>query len=152
MVAAVVATISVRGLVASRVPALLAIGFLLAAGGSSALALVNGSVGPRGYSPELAELREQLEPGSTLLVVAPPELLSEQHGLDWLSWELRGNRICIEAVDEAVATPETAVVFVSLDGAGAVVPSRGIGRGELGPALDCPLIPDAARADPSAGG
>ncbi len=153
MVAAVVAAISVRGLVASRAPALLAIGFLLAAGGSSALALVNGPVGPRGYSPELAELREELEPGTTVLVLAPAELLSEQHGLDWLSWELRGHRVCIQSSsDPPPKEPPGTVVTMAFADDGAVELDGAITNPRAGATGDCPLIPDAARADPSAGG
>ena len=77
-------------------PALVAAAFLVGAGGSSVLALVNGPVGPSGYSPALAELRPELGPGS-VLVIAPEELLDEQHGADYLAWELRGNRVCVEA-------------------------------------------------------
>ena len=62
--APLVALVSVRALVAAA-PAALVAAFLLAAGGSSVLALANGPVGPRGYSPELAELAGELGPGST---------------------------------------------------------------------------------------
>ena len=60
--------------------------------------LANGPVGPRGYSPELAELAGELGPDWTY-VLAPVELLDDQHGLDYLLWELRGNRICVEAFE-----------------------------------------------------
>jgi hypothetical protein len=155
MVAAVVAVISVRGLVASRAPALVAIAFLAAAGGSSVLALVNGPVGPRGYSPELAALRDQLPTGSTV-VEAPDEVLADQHGADFIAWELRGNRVCVEsssAPGDELPAAISARVTVGVDDAGAIVPSS-IATGSTdedatgGP---CPLIPDAARADPSAG-
>ena len=46
------------------------IAFLVGAGGSSLLALANGPVGPSGYSPELAELRDRAAAGS-IVVVAP---------------------------------------------------------------------------------
>jgi hypothetical protein len=150
MAAPLVALVSVRALLGSNAPALLAIAFLAAAGGSSMLALANGPVGPTGYSPELAELREDLDPGSTVQVIAPDELLSQQHGLDWLSWELRGNRVCIESRSEAPVPDAPLTVSIALDDDGAVIVD---GTSETpGAPADCPLIPDAARADPSAGG
>jgi hypothetical protein len=155
---ALVVAVPLVALVAARTlaiaaPAALAATFLLAAGGSSLLALVNGPVGPRGYSPELAELRPGLGPGSTL-VLAPPELLDDQHGTDYLLWELRGNRICVEPLAAPARRPAPGVstLVVAVDASGAVVPEAvdraGAGAGP-GP---CPLIPDAARADPSAAG
>jgi hypothetical protein len=151
LAAPLVALVSVRALVAGA-PALIAAAFLLAAGGSSVLALVNGPVGPSGYSPALAELRDELGPGSTT-VFAPTELLDDQHGRDYLAWELRGNRICIEEDEETAHPPAgSTTLLVELDD-GAVVPvalyrntSAGLGEGP------CPFIPDGARADPSAAG
>jgi len=153
MVAPLVALISVRGLLASRAPAILAIAFCTAAGGSSVLALANGPVGPAGYSPALAELSERLDPGSSLVVIAPDELLDDQHGADWLAWELRGNRVCIEREsDPSTPLPAGLEVPVAIDDDGAVVPVGGHTDGSAAAASDCPLIPDAARADPGAGG
>jgi hypothetical protein len=60
------------------------------------LALVNGPVGPATYSPVLTELRPVLDRGSTL-VLAPEHMLDEEHGRDYLVWELRGGRVCVEA-------------------------------------------------------
>ncbi len=99
LAAPLVAMISVRALTA-QAPALIAAAFIALAGGSSLLALANGPVGPSDYSPALAELRPQLGPGSTL-VVAPDELLDDEHGVDYLNWELRGNRLCVIGEDEA---------------------------------------------------
>jgi hypothetical protein len=149
--APLVALVSTRALAAAA-PAALAAAFLLAAGGSSVLALANGPVGPRGYSPELAELGADLGPGSTV-VLAPPELLDDQHGTDYLLWELRGNRICVEPLEGGVAEPPTAgSLVVVIDEAGAVVP-EGAHLNRRGQAPGpCPLIPDASRADPSAAG
>lgn len=150
--APVVAAISVRGLLADG-PAPAALAFLAAAGGSSLLALVNGPVGPAGYSAELAAYRAALPAGS-VLVLAPEELLDEQHGRDWIGWELRGNRICVEAEGSGELSGEalSALLKVKVDGDGAVVPdgivavdsprpSNGVGP--------CPLIADGARADPA---
>ncbi len=74
----------------------LGVAFLGAAAGSSLLALVNGPVGPAAYSPALTELRTELGRGSTL-VLAPQEMLASEHGRDYLVWELRGGRVCVEA-------------------------------------------------------
>ena len=149
MAAPLVALVSVRALVAAA-PSVVVASFLLAAGGSSLLALANGQVGPSGYTPELAELREQLGEGS-YVVFAPAELLDDQHGRDYLVWELRGNRICVEELGEANVPPSGAdSIAVLIDDQGAVVP-EGVytndGQGAGGP---CPLIPDGARADPGA--
>ena len=154
MVAAVVAIVSIRALLASGATVLLAAGFLVAAGGSSALVLANGPVGPSGYSPQLAELRERLPEGS-IEVRVPAELLDEQHAADYVAWELRGNRLCVEAT--AAAAPAlgpgiAARVTIGLDGAGAIVADAVETAPRVPGPGPCPLIPDAARADPSAGG
>ncbi|MGH2987622.1 MAG: hypothetical protein ACRDLO_13175, partial [Solirubrobacterales bacterium] len=151
LAAPLVALVAIRALLAGA-PSLVAAAFLLAAGGSSVLALVNGPVGPSDYSPALAELREELGPGSTV-VFAPAELLDDQHGRDYLAWELRGNRICIEVEGTPALPPATSTLLVSLDD-GAVVP-EGLYRNVSAAAAggdSCPLIPDGARADPSAAG
>ncbi len=155
LIAPLAALISVRALLASRLPAIVAIAFCAAAGGSSLLALANGPVGPAGYSPRLAELSERLGVGSTL-VVLPDELVDDQHGIDYVAWELRGNRVCIESESDAAGGVPPGIartVAVGLDADGAVVPdgeyaNQGAAQGP-GP---CELIPDAARADPGAGG
>ena len=132
--------------------AALAVLFVAGAAVSSLVALANGPVGPRGYSPALAELRTQLPSGS-IAVVAPHELLADQHGADWIAWEFRGNRICVSTRATGARPGPSATLTVALDEDGAVVPVGPPERSEApagrGP---CPLIPDAARADPSAGG
>jgi hypothetical protein len=89
-----------------------------------------------------------------VLVEAPRELLDDQHGLDYLVWELRGNRICVAARDVPGEPPAgfSTVVEVTLDG-GAVVP-EGVLRNASGPAGagPCPLIANSARAEPGAAG
>ncbi len=94
LLAPLVAAVSVCGLLWSRLPALASIAFLAAAGGSAALALANGPVGPTAYTPQLAELRANLPDGS-IIVLAPDDVLADEHGIDYLSWELRGHRLCI---------------------------------------------------------
>ncbi len=153
LLAPLVALVAVRALL-SAAPALIAAGFLALAGGSSVLVLANGPVGPSDYSPALAELRPQLGSGS-VVVYAPPELLDDQHGRDYLVWELRGNRICVEPFDGTDAPPtgaRTSVTVVINDGA--VVP-EGVFRNRsqsAGPETPCPFIADGVRADPGAAG
>jgi hypothetical protein len=102
------ALLAVRALV-ERIPAIAAVAraprpstvvtsatggaFLAAAAVSSVVALANGPVGPSSYSPALAELRRTLE-GSTLVLAPESEMLADEHGRDYLVWELRGNRVC----------------------------------------------------------
>jgi hypothetical protein len=148
LLAPLVAAVAVSGVLSSRIPWPVQAGFLAAAGGSAVLTLANGPVGPSGYSPELAELRPQLH-GRTVFVSAPAELLDEQHGVDYLVWELRGNRICVG--EEGVPAPagaDTSLAVVLDDGA--VVPEGRYRALSTAPAVDaCPFIPDGARADPS---
>ncbi|HEY5943348.1 MAG TPA: hypothetical protein VIT89_10880 [Solirubrobacterales bacterium] len=73
--------------------------FVLAAGACSLLALANAPVGPTAYSSKLSEYRKLVGAGPTL-VVASPQLLEEEHGVPYLSWELRGGRVCIQAAGE----------------------------------------------------
>jgi hypothetical protein len=78
----------------SRLGVLAALAFIAAAAGSTALALANGPVGPATYTPALTDLRGSLGQRSTL-VLASPELLADEHGRDYLVWELRGGRVCV---------------------------------------------------------
>jgi hypothetical protein len=78
--------------------------FCATAAGCSVVALVNGPVGPATYSQELAKLRPALGTDSTL-VLAPEQLLADEHGRDYLSWELRGGRVCIEAAGPRSTAP-----------------------------------------------
>jgi hypothetical protein len=129
----------------------LAVLYLLGAGGSSLLALVNGPVGPSDYSPVLAELRPQLggEEASTL-VLAPEELLDDEHGRDYLVWELRGNRVCVETLGEGPSPMGIANVITIGEG-DAVEPVR---IDQIEPVTEgpCPFIPGGARADPAGDG
>jgi hypothetical protein len=123
--------------------------FFAAAGLSSALALSNGPVGPSAYSPGLAELRPKLGSGS-ILVLAPTKLLDDEHGYDYISWELRGHRVCIEPADaDRPQNGIAQVITVTTDPVepeGAYVNrSRGVAPGP-GP---CPRISATARADPA---
>jgi hypothetical protein len=85
--------------------------FVLAAGACSLLALANAPVGPTSFSPALHDLRPMIAADSTL-VLASDELLVDQHGGPFLSWELRGGRVCIKGEGEAGSAPPHGVRFV----------------------------------------
>ena len=87
--------------------AALAVAFVAAATGCSLLALVNGPVGPATYSPELTKLRPALGADSTL-VLAPEHLLADEHGRDYLVWELRGGRVCVDQMGAPSVVPASA--------------------------------------------
>jgi len=89
--------------------------FLLAAGVCSLLAFANAPVGPTSYSPALTGLRPLVANSSTL-VLAPDELLADQHGTPYIAWELRGGRVCIAAESENDGTPPPGVRFVVTTG------------------------------------
>jgi hypothetical protein len=162
--------IAVRPLVEGAVPAAragiaAAVVFGLAAAGSTALALANGPVGPATYSPKLTELRHELG-GRSVLVLASPELLANEHGRDYLVWELRGGRVCVgpEGVPSS-APPPVGISWVITPAAATKAPfgnlrlvrrsgpyalwerqPRPAGGG------GCPLIaPGGARANPASG-
>jgi hypothetical protein len=90
--------------------------FVLAAGACSLLALANAPVGPTSFSPALHDFRPLIAADSTL-VLASDELLADQHGGPFISWELRGGRVCIAAASEAGDAPPHGVRFVVTRGA-----------------------------------
>lgn len=73
--------------------------YVLAAGVCSVLAFANAPIGPTSYSPALTGLRPIVAEDSTL-VLASPTLLADEHGGPYISWELRGGRVCIAAEGE----------------------------------------------------
>jgi hypothetical protein len=95
----------------SPVGALLAVAFCGAAAACSVLALVNGPVGPATYSPALTELRPQLRQGSTLALVSQ-NLLADEHGRDYVVWELRGGRVCVQAEGTQGGHPPAGIAHV----------------------------------------
>jgi hypothetical protein len=99
--------------------------FLLAAGFCSVLALANAPVGPTSYSPALFGFRPLIAADSTL-VLASDELLADQHGAPFISWELRGGRVCIESEGEVGGRPPRGVRFVVTRGAPASPPFPGL--------------------------
>ena len=90
--------------------------FVLAAAGSSLLALANAPVGPRSYSPGLTRLSSNTD-GQPTLILAPPRQVTERHGRSFLGWELRGARpVCVTPDDGArggQAPPGISFVIVS---------------------------------------
>jgi len=94
---------------------LAALALVLAAGACSLLALANAPVGPTSYSASLTELRPLLAADSTL-VLAPEQLLADEHGTPYIAWELRGGRVCIEGESEAGSAPPRGVRFVVTEG------------------------------------
>ena len=165
--------IAVRGLLLAG-PRWLGAAYAAAALASSGLVLANGPVGPAGYSPALADLRSDLGPGS-VLVLGPEELMRDEHGRDYLAWELRGNRLCVEASDALESSPPAA--DASLDGIAQVLVVEDVGARagappaqapppgfalagggpgyalfeSIDPAPDgpCPFVADGQRADPA---
>jgi hypothetical protein len=89
--------------------------FIAAAGVCSLLALANAPVGPTSYSSKLSEYRKQVGEGPTL-VYASPELLDDEHGAPFLSWELRGGRVCIRSADQPKRLPGVRFVIRDEDG------------------------------------
>jgi hypothetical protein len=90
--------------------------YLLAAAGCSLLALANAPIGPSSYSPALTGFRADVGEGPTL-VLAPRQLLADEHGAPYISWELRGGRVCIKAAEEAGSQPPPGVRFVVTESA-----------------------------------
>ena len=92
-----------------------AVFFVLAAGVCSLLALANAPVGPTSYSSKLSEYRKEVGEGPTL-VYASPQLLEDEHGAPFLSWELRGGRVCIRSAEEPKRLPGVQFVIRDEDG------------------------------------
>jgi hypothetical protein len=102
-----------------------AVVFLGAAGLCSALALANAPVGPPTYSPVLTGFRSLVANGATL-VLASPELLEDDHGTNYVAWELRGARVCIETRQEAGGKLPQGVRFVVTEGSRHKPPFAGL--------------------------
>jgi hypothetical protein len=98
-----------RRLVAPAAAAL----FVATAGICSLLALANAPVGPTVYTSALADFRKAVGAGPTL-VLASPQLLEEEHGEPFLTWELRGGRVCIRSTEDPGKLPP-GVRFVLTD-------------------------------------
>ncbi len=101
--------------------------YLAAAAGCSLLALANAPVGPTSYSPALAGLRDDVGEGPTL-VLASRKLLADEHGTPYISWEMRGGRVCIAAAEDADRRPPPGVRFVVSEANGGQPPFTGLRR------------------------
>jgi hypothetical protein len=99
--------------------------FFAAAGLCSALALANAPVGPSTYTPALASMRPLVENDSTL-ILASPELLEDDHGTNYLAWELRGGRVCIATRSEVGGKIPTGVRYVIVQGSRHKAPLEGL--------------------------
>jgi hypothetical protein len=123
-IASLTILLALLGSAKGKVTSLAATLFIAAAGVCSLLALANAPVGPTSYSPALTGLRPLVAADSTL-VLAPDDLLSNQHGVPYISWELRGGRVCI-AADGELEAPPLGVRFVVVEGAPAQRPFPGL--------------------------
>lgn len=121
--------------VATRLLGVAAVLFVAAAGVCSLLALANAPVGPASYSSTLSDYRKVVGEGPTL-VIASPRLLNEEHGVPYLSWELRGGRVCIRSTEEAGKVPAGVRFVISEDGDWALRKVRRPAPGKS----PCPLI------------
>jgi hypothetical protein len=99
--------------------------YLAAAAGCSLLAFANAPVGPRSYSPALTGLRDEVGEGPTL-VLASRQLLEDEHGVPYISWELRGGRVCIETAEDANGRPPHGVRYVIAESNGEAPPLPGL--------------------------
>jgi hypothetical protein len=145
LLAALPAPLSPASLREALRPALAA-AFVAAAGTCTVLALANAPVGPTAYSPALTSLRPTLGSQPTL-VLAPSDLLDDEHGTPFLAWELRGGHVCIRAAGRPAARPPPA-------GIAFVIAPRGAGRPFAGTALQRRAGPYALwkRLGPAGGG
>ncbi|HEY5052771.1 MAG TPA: hypothetical protein VII45_05120 [Solirubrobacterales bacterium] len=114
-----------RRLSGNVIAGLAALAYLVAAGVCSLLAFANAPVGPPSYSPALTGLRPLISTGSTL-VLASGELLTDQHGVPYISWELRGGRVCIKPEADAGDALPPGVRFVVTEGGARKRPFAGL--------------------------
>jgi hypothetical protein len=98
--------------------------FVAAAGVCSLLALANAPVGPGSYSPALTGLRDDVGEGPTL-VLTSPTLLADEQGAPYISWEMRGGRVCIAAASE-LEKPPHGVRYVVTEGSRGEAPFPGL--------------------------
>ena len=73
----------------------------------------------------LAALIAAAPEGSTV-VLASPELLEDDHGTNYIAWELRGGRVCIETRAEAAGKPPPGVRYVVVEGSRHKPPFKGL--------------------------
>jgi hypothetical protein len=110
LIAPMTMIISARGLLAPaaagsprfRLPlAALVAAFSGAAALSSGLALANAPVGPTDYTPGVRELSQRFA-GRPTLLLAPDDVIADQHGAAFYAWEMReADPACVEPVSAA---------------------------------------------------
>ena len=142
--------------------------FLVGAAGSSALALVNGPVGPSTWTPELLEFSAQIAEDKPILAVIDDEM-ADQNGRDLVTWELRGHEVCVishEEVSAATVSDKAFGAVVVIGELGQPLPVVGrldqVARetsGDLeytlydarlaGADPECPFVADGDRAEPA---
>lgn len=88
--------------------------FVAAAAASSGLALANAPVGPTEYGPGVRALSDQFA-GEPTLLLAPEDVVADQHGSEFYGWELR------EAAPGCVAVtgsrlPSSVRLVIEVDG------------------------------------
>ena len=152
--APVVAIVSVRALLASGATVLLAAAFLVAAGrlerARRSPTARSGRAATRRSSPSCASGCRGLDRGAW----SPAELLDEQHGPTTSpgSCAATGSASRRRSRGARARAGGRRPVTIGLDGDGAVVADAVETAPRVPGPGPCPLIPDAARADPSAGG
>jgi hypothetical protein len=99
--------------------------YLAAAAGCPLLVLANAPVGPSSYSPALTSLRSEVGEGPTL-VLASRQLLEDEHGAPYITWEMRGGRVCIESSDDTRDQPPPGVRFVVAESEPSQAPFSGL--------------------------
>jgi hypothetical protein len=97
------------------------------------------------------------------LVFAHDSLLADEHGAEYIAWELRGGRVCIAAASAADGSPPRGVRFVVTEGAADDPPYAGFrlrrlaspyalweATGRVAATSPCPLIAvrQARQGDP----
>ena len=88
-----------------RAVAFLGVTFVAAAAASSALALANAPVGPDDYSPGVRKLANRFA-GEPTLLLAPADVIADQHGAEFYGWELRGaSSATVESLPGGAAAP-----------------------------------------------
>jgi hypothetical protein len=108
--------------------ALLALAYVLGAGFSSALALVNAPVGPREYSSALAEFRSRVIDSPATVLFVSPKQLRDEHAEQFAAWDLRGVpglRIEPGGGETRAGDPPAGVEFVITGRVGPNPPYRG---------------------------
>lgn len=89
--------------------------FVGAAGISSGLALSNAPIGPVRYTPGVRELSERFA-GRPTLLLAPSEVIADQHGRDFYAWEMREASSACVGSSTAEAPPPGFRLVLTIDG------------------------------------